>query len=228
MKPLIQEIDPIKNEIGFNSLLAISSIRRSGDIALLWKDSITVDSQTFSLNHIDVYISAYMQEQWRLTGVYGHLEDQRKKETWALMRHLQSWTMKPWVCIVDFNEVLRSNEKRGGLAKLLSMMQEFWGALLHCDLTDLGLQGYTYTWRNGRFGDDFVEQCLDRACANSKWRKMFLMARVTHHTASYSDHDPITLNIDHDSSRSRRRRKMQWFEEKWVAHVDCEELIQAS
>ena len=60
MKPLIQEIDPIKNEIGFNSMLAISSIRRSGDIALLWKDSITVDSQTFFLNHIDVYILAPM------------------------------------------------------------------------------------------------------------------------------------------------------------------------
>lgn len=62
------------------------------------------------------------------------------------MRHLQSWTMKPWVCIEDFNEVLWFNEKRGGLEKLLSMMQEFQGALLHRDLADLGYQGYTYTW----------------------------------------------------------------------------------
>lgn len=136
--------------------------------------------------------------------------------------------MKPWVCIGDFNEVLWSNEKRGGLAKPLSMMQEFQGALLHCDHADLGYQGYTNTWRNGRFGDDFVEQCLDRACANSKWREMFLMARVTHHTASYSDHNPITLNTNHGSSRPRRRRKMQRFEEKWVAHTDCEELIRTS
>ena len=60
MKSLKQEMDPIKNEIGFNSMLAVPSIRRSGGIALLWKDSITVDSQTFSLNHIDIYILAPM------------------------------------------------------------------------------------------------------------------------------------------------------------------------
>ena len=51
------------------------------------------------------------------------------------------------------------------------------------------------------------------------------MARVIHHTASCSDHDPITLNTDHDNNRPRRRKKMQRFEEKWVAHADYEELI---
>ena len=54
------------------------------------------------------------------------------------------------------------------------------------------------------------------------------MAKVTQHTASYSNHDPITLNTEYDSSRLRRRRKMQRFEEKWVAYVDCENLIQTS
>lgn len=54
------------------------------------------------------------------------------------------------------------------------------------------------------------------------------MARVTHNMTLYSNHDPITLNTDHGSSRPRRRRKMQRFEEKWVAHADCEELIRTS
>jgi len=40
--------------------------------------------------------------------------------------------------------------------------------LLHYDLVDLGYQGYRYTWRNGRFENVFVEECLDRACANPK------------------------------------------------------------
>ena len=54
------------------------------------------------------------------------------------------------------------------------------------------------------------------------------MARVIHHTASYLDRDPITLNIDYGSSRLRRRRKMKRFEEKCVAHTNCEELIRTS
>lgn len=40
-------------------------------------------------------------------------------------------------------------------------MQEFRSALLHYDLVDLGYRGYTYTWRNGREGDNFVELRLD-------------------------------------------------------------------
>ena len=144
------------------------------------------------------------------------------------MGHLQNWTEKPLVCIGDFNEVLRSDEKRGRLTKPLSVMQEFRSALLHGDLANLGYQGYTYTWRNECFSDDVVEQCLDQACVNPKWREMFPMAKVTQHTASYSNHDPITLNTEYGSSRLRRRRKMQQFEEKWVAHVDCENLIQTS
>ena len=42
-KMSIQELDPIKIEIGFNSTLVVLSIQRSGGISLLWKDSIMVD-----------------------------------------------------------------------------------------------------------------------------------------------------------------------------------------
>lgn len=56
-------MDPIKTELGFHSMLAVPSIRRSGGLALLWKDNVTVDPKTFSLNHIDVYVSVPLQQQ---------------------------------------------------------------------------------------------------------------------------------------------------------------------
>ena len=52
----------------------------------------------------------------------------------------------PWVCIGDFNEILSSDEKSGGVPKPLGPMQEFQNTLLHCDLDDLGYHGYRYTW----------------------------------------------------------------------------------
>ena len=61
------------------------------------------------------------------------------------------------------------------------------------DLADLCYQGYRFIWRNGRSENAFMEERLDRACANLKWREMFLIAKVTHLTTSYSDHDPIIL-----------------------------------
>lgn len=86
----IQEMETIKNEIGFQSMLAISSVRRGGGVALLWKDTITVDPQTFSLYHIDVHVNVSHQEPWRLTRVYGHPEEQRKKKTWTMLKNLHT------------------------------------------------------------------------------------------------------------------------------------------
>lgn len=168
-----------------------------------------------------------LQVEWRLTGVYGHPQDQRKKETWALLRHLHSKASMLWVCIGDFNEILSSKEKGVGLPKPLGPMQDFWSTLLHCDLADLGYQGYKYTWRNDILGSAFVEERLDRACVNPKWREMFLATKVRHLIASYSDHDPILLETEIAQSRHRRRR-IQRFEEKWVAHEECENQIRRS
>lgn len=58
----IKEIEPIKNEIGFHSMLATPSVRRSGGLALLWKDTIMVDPQTFSLYHIYVHVTVPYKE----------------------------------------------------------------------------------------------------------------------------------------------------------------------
>ena len=44
-------------------------------------------------------------------------------------------------------------------------MQQFWAALLHRGLVDLGFKGNLLTWTNGRTEDDFVQERLDRACA---------------------------------------------------------------
>ena len=56
---------------------------------------------------------------------------------------------------------------------------------------------------------------------------MFSVAKVRHLTAPYFDHDPILLETVIAQSRHQRRR-IQRFEEKWVAHVECEDQIRRS
>ena len=63
-----------------------------------------VDTETYSPNHIDVRVHTQASPLWRLTGIYGHPEEQRKTETWRLMRHLHALASLPWVCLGDFNE----------------------------------------------------------------------------------------------------------------------------
>ena len=49
-KLTVREMESIKSELGFFSMLAISSKGRQGGLALLWK----IDVQTYSPYHIDV------------------------------------------------------------------------------------------------------------------------------------------------------------------------------
>ena len=41
-KLLVDEMIPIRDELGYQSMLAVPSVRRSGGLALFWKDGVTV------------------------------------------------------------------------------------------------------------------------------------------------------------------------------------------
>lgn len=101
--------------------------------------------------------------------------------------------------IGDYNEILTSDEKQGRLPKAIRLMEDFQHALLHCGLIDLGFSGNKFTWRNGRPGDAFVQEILDRASATVEWRELFPHSKITHLQAAYLDHDPILLTTQRAS-----------------------------
>ena len=71
-----------------------------------------------------------------------------------------------WVCIGDYNELLSSDEKQGRIEKAFSPTLAFRNTLAHYELANLGFQGGKFTWTNGRLGMDFVQERIDRTCAN--------------------------------------------------------------
>ncbi|XP_075670087.1 uncharacterized protein LOC142639835 [Castanea sativa] len=220
---------PIQTELGFASMLAVPSERRRGGLAMLWKSDVTIDTQTYSPHHIDVQVLMPSTQPWRLTGLYGYSEEQLKPETWRLMRHLYNRSTLPWLCIGDYNEILISEEKNGRLPRPLPPMLAFRNTLLACGLIDLGYHGYRYTWRNGREGEAFVEERLDRVCASLGWSEIYPAAKVHHLTVSYSDHDSILITTaPQNAQHNRRRQKIHCFEEKWVAHPECQKIIRDS
>ena len=67
--------------------------------------------QTYTRNHIDALIFKGSNPTWRLTRFYGWLEEQRKHESWQLLKHLHTRISAPWLCVGDYNEILSSDEK---------------------------------------------------------------------------------------------------------------------
>ena len=105
-------------------------------------------------------------------------------------------------------------------------MLAFRNTLAHCDLIDMGFQGGKFTWNNGRPGVEFVQERIDRACANQVWRDLFPRSQVFHLSASYSDHIPIMLTIQASSEVKRKRNFPRRFEEKWASHPECRMVVE--
>ncbi|XP_075663176.1 uncharacterized protein LOC142632701 [Castanea sativa] len=166
-------MEPMNTELGYPSMLPVSSEGRKGGLALIWATEVVADTQTYSLNHIDANICTQNSPSWRLTGVCGRPEEERKVETWRLIRHLNARGTLPWLCLGNFNEILSSDEKKGGNPKQVTAMLAFQHTLLQCGLVDLGFRGYRFTWRNGQHRATFVEERLDRFVATLEWKNMF-------------------------------------------------------
>ena len=158
----VVEMRKVQKDLPYRCMVVVPSVHRSGGLALLWMEEVELHVQTYSPNHIDSLIKS-KNSFWRYTGFYGWPEVQRKHESWTLLKHLHSRSTAPWLCYGDFNEILTMEEKQGGLIRPLRPMQEFREVLLQYGLVDLGFQGNIFTWSNGREGEGFVQERLDRA-----------------------------------------------------------------
>lgn len=118
----------------------------------------------------------------------------------------------PWIIASDFNELLSNDEKLGGRPISLYRANLFKDCLDTCNMVDLGFQGPRYTWTNKHGLSSFIQERLDRFFANPGWCVLYLEALVTHLPRCSSDHCPVLLELEPQSSlRLNRPFKFQSF-----------------
>jgi endonuclease/exonuclease/phosphatase family metal-dependent hydrolase len=109
-------------------------------------EEANLEIQNFSRCHIHAIIKPLNGgAPWKMIGFYGHPEAHKRHEAWDLLRHLASFEPEPWVCLGDFNEILRADEKRGGAVRAGGLMDAFQSTLDFCAFTDLGARGPKFT-----------------------------------------------------------------------------------
>jgi hypothetical protein len=195
---------------------------------MLWKRGIDVELRWKGRMHIDVNVVEADGSKWRLTGIYGEPNQDKREETWRLMRTLHHQASLPWLCIGDFNEIMFSFEKQGGLPRPQVCMDRFRNALNFCNLNDLGFEGDIFTWRNNNCrAKGYIRERLDRAVANPGWCAKFPCYKVVNGEQGHSDHRPVLLEMG-ELTRNRwrgdgcvvnKRFKARWLMEETVIQI---------
>ena len=98
---------------------------RGGGLVLFWKSSINFRIEDSHKYYNDASIDENTSNEWRLTGFYGELETAKRCEAWNKLRSLNSSLEISWLCVGDFNEITKQDEKLRGATRPHFQMQLF-------------------------------------------------------------------------------------------------------
>lgn len=121
----------------------------------------------------------------------------------------------PWCVIGVFNDLLSQQDKRGRYPHPKWLCTSFQQVVSDCDLSDILLEGYQFTWVKSRGTEQMIEDRLDTTLANSDWISNFPNPKLTNLIVSHSDHSPIILfceSVQHMSKRYGHICGLQWLE----------------
>ncbi|KAA3461526.1 reverse transcriptase [Gossypium australe] len=190
-----KRMEKVRMRCGFSNGIDIDANGTRGGLSLAWKEDLSVTLKSFSSSHIDVMVKdGNLDADSRFTGFYGSPYGSNKDDSWNLLRQLGEDKNHPWLVCGDFNEILYSTEKRGGIPREERKMESFREALEECQLEDMGYSGVRFTWERGNFAATNIRERLDRAVANEGWRTLFPKGTVYHLPHSMSDHCPLVIN----------------------------------
>ncbi|KAA3462519.1 reverse transcriptase [Gossypium australe] len=169
-----QHLERVRISCGFPNGIEIEAEGSCGGLCLAWKEVINVTLRNFSKNHIDVMVKEENSNQeWRFTGFYGSPYSNCKNDSWNLLRKLGEDQSQPWLVKGDFNEIMYSFGKSGGIQREERRTEAFRKVLEECQLEDIGYSGVWFTWERGNFANTNIEERLDRGVENERWKSLF-------------------------------------------------------
>ncbi|XP_074313685.1 uncharacterized protein LOC141648875 [Silene latifolia] len=176
--------------------MAVDSVGRSGGLAFMWRRDVHVVFRSASVHFMDFDIRID-DIGWRCTGFYGWPAVQDRYLSWELLRSLGA----------------------------RRQMNSFREAVDVCELSDLGFEGYEFTFDNGQAGVDNRQCRLDRAFSTEGWRELFPYAKVVNMNREWSDHSPVKVVLDGRERLDGPRVRNFRFEQIWVGEEGCEDTI---
>ncbi|KAG4109653.1 hypothetical protein ERO13_1Z049587v2, partial [Gossypium hirsutum] len=156
------ELSYIRTLCRMEGCVGVSSDRKSGSLALMWREGMDVAVQNYSRHHIDSVVCMENGKKVRFTGFYGHTEPSLRNEVWEMLRRVKGTVTEGWIVEGDFNAILNDSEKEGGHKEPRAMMEDFREILEELSLMNVKTFNGWFTWSNNRDGNGLVKERLDR------------------------------------------------------------------
>ncbi|KAK1393523.1 hypothetical protein POM88_012579 [Heracleum sosnowskyi] len=80
----------------YEGLFVVEPQRRSGGLALIWKESTQAEFVGFSQHHVDVKVNIDGMNAWNSTEVYEEPKRTQRRRTWDLLRSLARDSNLTW------------------------------------------------------------------------------------------------------------------------------------
>jgi exonuclease III len=218
----------ITSRLPFDGVIIADTIGFAGGIWLLW-NSDRVDVAQLACTEQEIHATIKVRSSnlsWLISSIYASPRVAERKVLWSNLVHTASLHHLPWLLLGDFNEVLCSDDKFGGLPVNFRRAFNFKSCLDMCGMIDLGFHGPRFTWSNFRELSELIQERLDRCFANSSWRTLFPEASVHHLTRTHSDHCPVLLCLDKSPSLMLPRPFR--LQPVWMSHPSFSEVVDGS
>lgn len=219
-------LEDIKRRLGFEWCFVVDPRGLSGGLCLLWKTEAEVKVVQFSEFLIEAVVDMGPgKPNWRFMGFYASTDDaERRRQLHALSIRLSLSTES---CVMggDFNDILNSGEKEGGLTRSLSNCCLLSDFLFLNDLSDMSFLGYPFTWSNRRKGMNLIKMRLDRFVVSGNWSREWPKARVHHLTSLGSDHRMIVLQL---AGIGRKFQHRFIYNKEWTSNKECKQAMEGA
>ncbi|XP_060182548.1 uncharacterized protein LOC132612262 [Lycium barbarum] len=158
-----------------------------------------------------------------ITAVYAKCTSTERKDLWDSLATVSANIDAPWCIGGDFNVIMDSNEKMGGLPHRAYKSIDFISCMDQCGVTDIGFVGSKYTWCNNWEPRYKIRKRLDRILVNDQWEQKFQKNMVKHLARTGSDHRPLLLKCQDTSNNFISYFRFLNF---WTEQEDFLEVVQ--
>nr|XP_027103245.1 uncharacterized protein LOC113724555 [Coffea arabica] len=213
----------VRKRVKFENGFVVSSKGRAGELALFWKEDVTL----LDVQGTDWYIEARevdkdTNEYWWMVGIYASTEDSvRKQQRKAIEGKKREWGEK-WVLVGDFNDICSNGEKWGGRERSEGSFRDFNSFISGKELVDIGYEGVPWTWSNTWEGKGEIKERLDRCLGSVGWVQMYEKATCEHVEKEASDHCLLILDT---TPLQRRVKRRFYFDQRWAKDKTSHEVI---